>query len=88
VLYVVGDTLLFFTPLEKAEPRAYEKENIGLNHLAFGVRSVEELKEVAAQLNTAGIAHSGIQMCRFGEVEFIWLDDPDRIRVEFYRRPA
>ena len=87
VLYAVGDTLLFFTLSEKSEPEQFEKEDIGLNHLAFGVRTLEELREIGAQLNAAGIAHSGIGMCRYGNVEFIWLDDPDGIRVEFYRRP-
>jgi glyoxylase I family protein len=85
VMYMVGDTRLFFTPcVEDAAP--YNKENIGLNHIALGVRTIEELQTVESQLNEKGIAHSGIKLWRDGFTKYIWLDDPDGIRVEYWLR--
>jgi hypothetical protein len=43
---------------------------------------------IEAQLGSAGISHSGIKIDHYGQKEFIWLDDPDGMRVEFYLRPA
>jgi hypothetical protein len=34
-----------------------------------------------------GIKQSGIQVDKYGNNEFIWFDDPDGYRVEFYCRP-
>jgi glyoxylase I family protein len=86
IMYKAGDTRLFFTPCD--QPGAYEKESVGLNHLAFGVRTMEELQAIEKQLNQAGISHSGIQKDHYGQKEFIWLDDPDKMRIEFYLRPV
>lgn len=42
IMYMVGDTRLFFTQaVDHASP--YNKENVGLNHIALGVRSIEEI---------------------------------------------
>jgi len=87
VMYQVGDSRLFFTLCSTNPADKYDKERIGLNHLAFGVRTLAELKEIERQLDSAGIRHSRIQIDRYGQKEFIWLDDPDGIRVEFYLRP-
>jgi glyoxylase I family protein len=86
IMYMVGDTRLFFTP--SAEHAAqYNKENIGLNHIALGVRTKDELQHIEVQLNEAGIRHSGIKLWQDGLTNYIWLDDPDGIRVEFWLRP-
>jgi glyoxylase I family protein len=86
VMYEVGTTRLFFT-LCQDPPGVYDKEQIGLNHLAFGLRTLEELREIQTQLTRTGILHSGIAIDRYGGKEFLWLDDPDGIRLEFYLRP-
>lgn len=88
IMYRVGDTLVFFTRCDQRQPESYEKEEVGLNHLAFGVRTLEELQTIQKQLDSAGISNSGIKKDRYGNKEFIWLDDPDKMRVEFYLRPA
>ena len=87
VMYQVGDARLFFTRSVQQQPGAYEKEAVGLNHLAFGVRTLEELQMIQGQLDRGGIRHSLIKMDRSGQKEFIWLDDPDGMRIEFYLRP-
>lgn len=86
-MYIVGEARLFFTPSSRSSARSYDKESIGLNHLAFGVRSSQELQEVLDHLNNAGLPNSGVRIDHYGNKEFIWLDDPNGFRVEFYCRP-
>jgi glyoxylase I family protein len=86
-MYRIGETRLFFTRCRRIQRKRYEKENVGLNHLAFGVVTVEELQSVRTRLDQARIVHSGIRKDRYGYKDFIWLDDPDNMRIEFYFRP-
>lgn len=87
IMYRIGHTRLFFTRCDEHQVGPYAKEKVGLNHLAFGVRTLEELQAVRTQLDSLGIAHSGIKLDKYGQKEFIWLDDPDAMRIEFYMRP-
>jgi glyoxylase I family protein len=87
LLYVVGDTRLFFTSTVENQGGMQDKERVGLNHIAFGVRSLEELEAIQTQLDSSGISHSGLKLDQYGLKEFIWLDDPDGLRIEFYLRP-
>jgi glyoxylase I family protein len=87
LMYQVGNTRLFFTRCHGHPAGPYDKERVGLNHFALGVRTLEDLKKIEAQLDAAGIAHSGIKLDPYGSKEFIWMDDPDGLRLEFYMRP-
>ena len=87
IMYQAGDTRLFFTPAQKRRKETYEKEAVGLNHIAFGVRTLSELLTIQKQLDSSGISHSGVRLDHYGSKEYIWLDDPDGIRIEFYLRP-
>lgn len=85
VVYKIGDTRLFFKLSPKAVVGAeYDKDNIGMNHIGFGVKTVDELKQFQQFLSDMGIEHSEIKIGKFGN-EYIWLDDPDGIRLEIYR---
>lgn len=86
VMYMAGDTRLFFARSAESLQEPYDKEKIGLNHIAFGVRTLEELRTIQAQLDVCGISHSGIKLWQEGPTQFIWLDDPDGIRIEFWLR--
>lgn len=85
LMYRVGDSRLFFTPCVHHD-KLYDKESIGLNHIAFGVRTLDDLQAIKAQLDSSGISHSGIGLDRYGLKEYIWLDDPEGMRIEFYLR--
>jgi len=87
LMYKVGETRLFFTSSDEPKAGIYDKEKVGLNHVAFGVRSLVELEALQTQLDSARISHSGIKLDQHGLKEFIWLDDPDGLRLEFYLRP-
>jgi catechol-2,3-dioxygenase len=87
VSYRVGSTKVFLIlPYHKAKDNRWNADKIGLNHLAFGVSTHEELKKMKALLEKAGIGHSNIGIDKYGKKPFIWFDDPDGIRLEFYLR--
>ncbi len=86
VSWKIGDTKLFLTSPYKENPTFFDKHNLGLNHIAFGVRTSDELKEYELRLDKGSIKHSGVQVDKYGGKEFIWFDDPDGIRLEFYSR--
>jgi glyoxylase I family protein len=86
VVYQTGNTKIFFV-LPEREFEKTDKENGGLNHIAFGVRSLDELKLFGTALDQASIQHSGIKTDKYGNKEFIWFDDPSNIRIEIYCRP-
>jgi catechol-2,3-dioxygenase len=88
LMYRVGEARLFFTPAPETNHAPYNKEQPGLNHFAFGVSSLACLREILNQLNIARLEHSGIRIDGYGKREFIWLDDPDGFRLEFYFRPT
>jgi catechol-2,3-dioxygenase len=87
LMWQVGDARLFFTNV-LADASRYDKEQVGLNHLAFGVRSTDELRKIIRRLDDGKVPHSGIKIDHYGNKEFVWLDDPDGMRIEFYVRPA
>jgi len=86
LVYKIGDTKLFFV-LPKADFVPADKDKSGLNHIAFGVLTIEELKSFETILNRATIKNSGIKTDTYGNKEYIWFDDPDNYRVEIYLRP-
>jgi glyoxylase I family protein len=83
VMYQVGHTRVFFTLCDQPQAGPHAKEEVGLNHLAFGMRTLEGLLMIQEQLGCAGIPNSGIKKDQYGQKEFIWLDDPDNMRIEF-----
>jgi catechol-2,3-dioxygenase len=88
VAYQAGETMLFFTTTPRNPATVHDKEQPGLNHLAFGVHEPAHLRQIQDHLNDAAIKHSGIGIDSHGKKEYIWLDDPNGFRVEFYCRPS
>jgi glyoxylase I family protein len=88
VMYRVDSTRIFFTKIEPGAAGPYDKERTGLNHFAFGLTTLAELEQVRDQLDRGGLRHSGIGKDRYGQRDYIWMDDPAGMRVEFYARPA
>ena len=87
VAWKFGDTKLFFgLPFKEIENNAFNRNRIGLNHIAWGIRTLDEMKEWEGKLNEVGIKNSGIIKDKYKNREYIWFDDPDGIRQEFYLR--
>jgi glyoxylase I family protein len=87
VIYTIGETMLFFV-LPKGTWEPGNKDKGGFNHIAFGVRTIDELQACEQQLIAGGINNSGVKIDPHGGKEYIWLDDPNGLRLEFYLRQA
>ena len=85
-MYQMGPTRLFFTlPRGPQAPNdRFDPTRVGLEHIAVGVETADDLRAYETALDEAGIKHSGIHIDNHSNKEKIWLDDPDKIRVEFY----
>lgn len=86
VAYQIGETKIFFGLPYAEQFKIGDKDAGGFNHLAFGVRTLEELKTFQDILDKNNIKNSGVQIDRYGKKEFIWFDDPHNYRIEFYLR--
>jgi glyoxylase I family protein len=86
IMYPIGRTKLFLIlPHGAPLPNdSFNPNRIGLEHFAVGIERVEDLKEIERALDRGSIKHSGIHLDSHSHKEKIWLDDPDKIRVEFF----
>jgi glyoxylase I family protein len=62
----------------------FSERRPGLDHLAFGVESQDELEEWAARLDAAGVVHSGVKVTPTTGSALIAFRDPDNIQLEVY----
>jgi catechol-2,3-dioxygenase len=85
-MYNIGSTLLFFVQKEQKNPLSekFDPTIIGLEHLAFGLKNLDELQQVEQVLIDNHIQSSGIHIDANSGKEKIWLNDPSNIRIEFY----
>jgi glyoxylase I family protein len=86
VMYYIGPTRLFLNvSLGETLPNdTFNPKRIGLEHFAIGITTIEDLKEIEKALDKGSIKHSGIHIDKHSGKEKIYLDDPDKIRVEFF----
>lgn len=85
VVFKVGDTRIFFKLSPTSDTGSeYNKDGIGMNHIGFGVETMDELKQFQQFLSEQGVECSEIKTGKFGN-EYVWFDDPDGIRLEIYR---
>ncbi|PCH66731.1 MAG: hypothetical protein COC01_07400 [Bacteroidetes bacterium] len=89
IMYYVGETKLFLVLPCGTLPKddKFDPNRIGLEHFAFGVLTLSDLKEIETTLDKNSIKNSGIHIDKHSDKEKIWLDDPDGIRLEFFIRP-
>jgi glyoxylase I family protein len=62
----------------------FSERRTGLDHLALGVASKEQLEKWAAHLDAAGVEHSGIKVTPATGSVLIAFRDPDNIQLEMY----
>ena len=60
----------------------FSERRPGLDHLAFGVESQDELEAWAARLDAAGVVHSGVKVTPTTGSALIAFRDPDNIQLE------
>jgi glyoxylase I family protein len=87
IVYLLGNTafgLHGFPDLAGTEP--FNERNPGLDHIAFGVASRDELAGWAARLDELGVARSDIVDASYGSG--LSFRDPDNIALELFAPPA
>jgi len=62
----------------------FDPHRVGLDHLSFGVDTVEQLERMKRDLDAAGIANDGIHDERALNAKGLVFYDPDGIAVELY----
>jgi len=62
----------------------FSERRTGLDHLAFGVASEDELRAWARRLDEAGVAHSGVKVTPQTGSALVAFRDPDNIQLELY----
>jgi catechol 2,3-dioxygenase-like lactoylglutathione lyase family enzyme len=71
---------------QPATVEQFSEFNVGLDHIAFGCESREELEKWAARLTELGIEHSEIVDRPYGSG--LSFRDPDGIPLEFFSPPT
>ncbi|MFL5911735.1 MAG: VOC family protein [Gaiellaceae bacterium] len=87
IVYSVGNTLLGlhgFPDLVTTE--RFNERRPGLDHIAFGCASREELEKWAARLDELGVAHGDIVDAGYGSG--LAFRDPDNIALELFAPPG
>jgi glyoxylase I family protein len=77
VIYRTGDILIGLRPVGDG---SFDEDRVGLDHLAFGLNTKDELEAAAAHLNDLGIAHEPIK--DIGISHILEFRDPDNIALE------
>jgi len=87
VYLLAGGTLLGLHQHKTPAPEEnFTEYRVGLDHLAFGCASREELEAWAHRLDELGIKHGGVKDAAYGSG--ISFRDPDGIALEFFAPPA
>jgi glyoxylase I family protein len=87
IVYPLGDTafgLHGFPDLASKEP--FNERTPGLDHIAFGCASRDELAEWAARLDELGVPHGDIVDASYGSG--LSFRDPDNNALELFAPPA
>lgn len=87
IVYSLGNTLLGLHSFpDLTEDKPFDERRPGLDHVAFGCASRDELVEWAARLDELGITHGGVIHAGYGSG--LSFRDPDNIALELFAPPA
>lgn len=83
---ISGEMLLGLHTHPDPEVSAFTPTRPGLDHVAFGCASRDELEQWQARLDQLGIEHGGIVDAHYGSG--LSFKDPDGLALEFFAPPA
>jgi len=87
VVYSLGNTLLGLHGFPKlVSDEAFDERRPGLDHIAFGAASRDDLVAWAKRLDDLGVAHVGVVDAGYGSG--LSFRDPDNIALELFAPPA
>lgn len=79
VIYRFGGGLFGLRPVAP-ESDEFSEDRVGLDHVAFGLASMDDLREAAATLDSLGIGHEEIK--DLGQMAILEFRDPDGVALE------
>jgi catechol-2,3-dioxygenase len=86
-VYLIGNTLIgLHQHATPAPPERFSEYRVGLDHLAFGCETRDELEKWARRLDELGIEHGEIKDASYGSG--LSFRDPDGIALEFFAPPS
>ena len=86
LIYAMGRTFIAFKQAAPKDPR-YQKFSpfeVGLDHIALGIESEQELRRITDRLVAAGVENTGVKTDETLQKLYVAFKDPDRIQWEFY----
>jgi catechol-2,3-dioxygenase len=86
VVYSLGDTLFGLHQFPDPAGGEFDERRKGLDHVAFGVPSRDELSSWESKLNDLGVDHGGIVDAGYGSG--LSFRDPDGIALELFAPPS
>ncbi len=70
-----------------AEEGRFDESRVGLDHIAFGVGSADDVRKGAERLDACGIPNSGVRPGVLPGATLVVFRDPDNIQLEYYHLP-
>ncbi len=88
-LFLAGRTAVAVRAADGETPAgdAFDPHRVGLDHLAIGCATEQELRRVAAALAAAGVPNTGVKLDPTLNRQYVAFKDPDRIAWEYYMAP-
>ena len=86
-VYLVGGGMLLGLHQHKrpAPAETFSEYRVGLDHVAFGCESRQDLEKWGRRLDELGVEHDGIKDAHYGSG--LSFRDPDGIALEFFAPP-
>jgi glyoxylase I family protein len=83
------DLRLGLTQHRDGTSEGFDETRVGLDHLAFGVSSADELRQWQARLEEAGVPHTPeVAANSIAGARVLVFRDPDHIQLEIFYDPA
>lgn len=86
VVWQIGGTLLGLHQFPDPQPGTFDERRVGLDHVAFGCSTRQELEAWEARLDELGVTHGGIVDAGYGSG--LSFRDPDGIALELFAPPS
>jgi glyoxylase I family protein len=85
-LFMAGSTAVGVRAPNSAQPPdgAFSPFRVGLDHIALGCESEEQLERVAEALSEAGVENTGVKLDETLGKRYVAFKDPDGIAWEYY----
>ena len=86
-VYIIGGGMLLGLHQHKSPAQAepFSEYRVGLDHVAFGCESRDDLEKWARRLDELGVEHDGIKDAHYGSG--LSFRDPDGVALEFFAPP-